>query len=62
MARATTNQVRKHYKDLGYNVRIHKDNGHVEYRQDFGSGNYGEWLEGRYVDEYRIIDGQIVLT
>jgi hypothetical protein len=62
MTKATANQVRKSYKDQGYDVRIRDDNGHVEIREDFGSGNYGEWLEGRYIDEYRVIDGQIVLS
>ena len=53
---ATVAQVRKHYKDQGYGAKISND-GHVEYRKDGGS-----WLEGRWVSEYRVVDGEIVLV
>lgn len=56
MTKATAAQVRKHYEDQDYEVRI-SDDGHVEYRREGG-----EWLEGRWVSEYWFIDGQIVLT
>jgi hypothetical protein len=49
-------KVRAHYKALGYEVRITRD-GHVTYRKD-----NGEWREGRFVSEYREIEGQIVLS
>lgn len=52
---ATTEQVRKDYEDRGFIVRIDSE-GHVEFSED---GN--DWLEGRWVSEYRIIDGQVVL-
>jgi hypothetical protein len=52
---ATTAQVRAYYKAQGYEVRISR-NGRVEFRRD------GAWLEGRFVSEYRIIDGQVVLV
>jgi hypothetical protein len=55
-ATATTAQVRKHYKDLGCEVRITKD-GHVTYRDYDGA----MWLEGRWVSEYVIVDGKVVL-
>jgi hypothetical protein len=46
--RATEAEVRKHYEDQDYEVRI-VDDGHVEYRKDDG-----EWLEGRFLEEYWI--------
>jgi hypothetical protein len=52
---ATASQVRAHYKALGCDVRISRD-GHVMFRADGGV-----WLEGRYVSEYRLIDGAVVL-
>lgn len=54
--RATTEQVRKHYEDQGYEVRI-DDAGHVEFRD-----SDGEWLEGRWISEYRVFEGRVVLT
>ena len=45
---ATEQEVRKHYEADGYEVRI-DDEGHVEYRRDSDD----EWLEGRWVSEYR---------
>lgn len=53
---ATAAQVRKHYKDQGYAVKISLE-GRVEYRKDGGA-----WLEGRWVSEYRVVDGEIVLV
>jgi len=55
MTKATAAQVRKHYIDQGYEVRISED-GHVEFRHD------GAWMEGRYVSEYRVVDGNVHLT
>lgn len=58
MARtATAQEVRLHYKAMDYEVRISCD-GRVEYRDpDRG------WLEGRYVEEYRVEDdGRVHLT
>lgn len=57
MSRPNTNDVRKHYKRQGYKVRINRE-GHVEFRRE------GEtmWLDGRYVSEYRFIDGNVVLV
>lgn len=49
MQTATADQVLKHYRDQGYQVRIDAD-GRVEYRLD------GDWLEGRWVSEYRVDD------
>lgn len=56
-SRPNTNDVRKHYKRQGYKVRINRE-GHVEFRRE------GEtmWLEGRYVSEYRFIDGNVMLV
>ena len=55
--KATAAEVRSHYKAQGYEVRISRDDGRVIYRKP------GEaWLEGRYVEEYRIIDGTLMLT
>lgn len=52
---ATTSEVRSHYKAQGYEVRIGRD-GHVTFR------SAGEaWLEGRWISEYRVIDGNVVL-
>ena len=49
--------VRKHYQAQGHDVQIDRK-GHVEFRRD------GEtmWLEGRWVSEYRFIDGHVVLV
>jgi hypothetical protein len=55
---ATTKQVRDHYKAQGYEVRISRD-GHVIYQKPDGGCI---WFEGRYVSEYRIIEGQVVLS
>lgn len=49
--KATAAEVRKHYKDAGHTVRISRD-GHVTYKAD----GVGPWLEGRWVEEYRISD------
>lgn len=46
---ATAAQVRKSYKDAGHTVRIAKD-GHVTFKRN----GEGEWLEGRWVSEYRV--------
>jgi hypothetical protein len=55
-SRPTAADVRNHYKDQGYEVRIDR-HGHVAYRRP------GEkiWLEGRWVREYRFTDGQVTL-
>lgn len=53
--KATAAEVRAHYKARGYQVRITRE-GHVTFR------NVGEaWLEGRWVEEYRVVDGSVVL-
>jgi hypothetical protein len=52
---ATTAQVIKHYEDRGCEVRI-DDDGHVEFSRDGKT-----WSEGRWVSEYRITCGQVVL-
>jgi hypothetical protein len=55
---ATAAEIRTHYRELGQEVRISKD-GHVTYRpEDIG----GQWLEGRWVSEYRIDDAGVVLA
>lgn len=57
--KATTAQVRKHYKDLGYEVKINRD-GYVGFRYP---ARDAIWKDGRYVSEYRIDDrGNVVLT
>lgn len=48
---ATAKEVRKHYKDDGYDVRISRD-GHVTYRDP----DRNIWCEGRWVEEYRVED------
>jgi hypothetical protein len=55
VTKATTKRVRAHYKAQGYEVRIDHE-GHVNIRKN------GPWREGRWVSEYRVIDGAIVLT
>lgn len=50
MVKATVDQVRKHYADQGYQVKI-DDEGHVYFRK---TGH--EWQEGRWVSEYRVDD------
>jgi len=45
---ATETQILNLYRDMGKEVRISKA-GHVEFREPDG-----EWLEGRYVEEYRV--------
>lgn len=59
---ATAAQVRAHYKAEGYEVRIGRD-GRVRYRPDpdYHPGCASEWLEGRFVSEYRIVDGNVWL-
>jgi hypothetical protein len=46
---ATAAEVRAHYQGAGYSVRIAQD-GRVTYRADA----VGPWLEGRWVEEYRV--------
>lgn len=46
---ATAAEVRQSYKASGHLVRISRD-GHVIYREN----GKGPWLEGRWVEEYRI--------
>ncbi len=59
--KATLEQVRDHYERQGYEVAFRGDQGaadrHIEFRKDDG-----EWHEGRWLSEYRVIDGQVVLT
>lgn len=50
---ATVAQVRKSYKDAGHTVRIGRD-GHVTFKRN----GEGEWLEGRWVDEY-LVDAEL---
>jgi hypothetical protein len=57
--RATTKQIRDHYKAQGFEVRINRANGFVSYRVPLRDAL---WLCGRYVSEYRLIDGNVVLT
>lgn len=49
---ATAAEVRSHYKNAGHTVRISRSDGHVVYKD----GGDGPWLEGRWVEEYRISD------
>ena len=59
MTKATQAEVRKHYEDQDLEVRIDDvASGHVLFRKP------GErlWNEGRWVSEYRVVDGQVVLT
>lgn len=46
---ATDAEIRKHFIDAGHKVRIAKD-GHVTFKRD----GAGPWLEGRWVEEYRV--------
>ena len=48
---ATTAEVRSYYKQAGHTVRINRE-GRVEFKRD----GCGDWLEGRYVSEYRVSD------
>jgi len=58
ITKATAEQVRAHYLALGFEVRISKDDEHVTFRKKYGE----PWREGRYVSDYRIIDGEVVLS
>lgn len=58
MTTATHEQIIKHFEDQGYEVRI--TNGHVEYRPV--NVQPMPWLDGRYVDEYRLFEGKVVHT
>ena len=53
---ATPAQIRAHYKTQGHDVRITKG-GRVTYRTVDG-----QWLEGRWVSEYRVIKDKVVLV
>lgn len=57
MTKATADQVHKSYEDRGFLVRIDQD-GHVEFR----ASDDLPWAEGRWVSEYRVIDGKVVLS
>lgn len=46
---ATTAEVRAFYKDAGHVVRINRA-GNVRFKRN----GQGPWLEGRWVDEYRV--------
>jgi hypothetical protein len=56
--KATTKQVRDHYKAEGYQVSIDID-GRVSYRVPLADAI---WKHGRWVSEYRVVDGKVVLT
>jgi hypothetical protein len=56
---ATKQQIRNHYADQGYAVRVAND-GRVTYRKLAATGDMGPWLDGRWQSEYRVIDGQVV--
>ena len=49
---ATTAEVRKFHKEQGREVRISRD-GRVEYRDEGDA----MWLEGRWVEEYKVEAG-----
>lgn len=54
---ATAKEVRKHYEAMDYEVKISRD-GHVQFRD-----SDRDWMEGRYVEEYRVEDdGRVRLT
>jgi hypothetical protein len=54
---ATAAEVRSHYKSNGDTVRISRA-GRVTFRSD----GEGIWLEGRWVEEYQVMDcGKVVL-
>ena len=53
----TRTQLRRYYLDQGYEVRI-DIKGHVTFK--LPDDVY--WLDGRFITEYRNIDGYIVLT
>ena len=53
---ATTQQVREHYKSAGHTVRISRE-GRVEFKRN----GDGPWLEGRWVNEYRVEEGRVWL-
>jgi len=57
MTKATAEQVRKSYEDRGFLVRLDEE-GHVEFRESADL----PWAEGRWVSEYRVIDGNVVLV
>lgn len=56
MTKATAEQVRDHYEAQGYQVQIDEE-GHVNFRK-----RGQEWREGRWVSEYQVVDGAVVLT
>jgi hypothetical protein len=57
--KATEKQIRDHYKSGGYDVRISQ--GHVRFRPTNRSKrDTGAWLDGRWVEEYSVIDGKVV--
>jgi hypothetical protein len=58
MEKATVQQVRDYYRADGYEVRISED-GHVKFRNPREAAPI--WLEGRWVSEYRVDDGKVVL-
>lgn len=53
---ATKSEIRTHYTDQGYEVKISRD-GHVTYRMNAGDA----WLEGRWVSEYVVEDEKVIL-
>jgi Tfp pilus assembly protein FimT len=55
---ATAPEVRKYYKDQGCLVRITVD-GRVSFCD---KDDDQHWLDGRWVSEYRVIDGQVHLA
>jgi hypothetical protein len=57
---ATAKEVRDHYRALDKSVRITRD-GHITFRANaVGSRDNRAWLEGGYVEDYRVTeDGNV---
>ena len=58
MTKATRKQIRAYYVQQGYEVKITKDD-HVAFRVPLRDAL---WKDGRYVSEYCIVDGKVVLS
>lgn len=60
---ATAKQVREYYGSMGHEVRIN-GGGRVTHRPDPDRhpGASGAWLEGRWLSDYRVIDGTVHLV
>jgi len=59
--KATAQEIRKHFNKMAYEVKISQTTGQVQYRRG-GTGDNAKWIDGRYVDEYRVIDGDVIHT